>query len=254
MGGRQDAPHPQFSEQLCIVLVNPVHDGNIGAVARSMLNFGIRDLRVVGRQNPWTEEVRNRAKNAQIVLEEATLHASFDKAVSDCSVVVGTSGKREGGNKTELRHFIVPEELPQRLEGIGGRVALVFGPEDKGLINEELRACDLLVTIPTWEGYPILNLSHAVAILCFTWFDKSAGDDEPFCEERLISSELRRRLRTEVKRLVASMPTKNHRRRGIEETLLRVIMRGLPKEDEIHRLLAVVTEAADAFEQNNPEG
>lgn len=217
-----------------------------------MLNFGIRDLRIVGRQKPWSEDVRNRAKNAQIVLEEATLHASFAEAVSDCSVVVGTSGKREGGNKTELRHFIVPEELPRRLDGIGGRVALVFGPEGKGLVNEELRSCDLLVTIPTWEGYPILNLSHAVAILCFVWFYNSTDDAKPDVEERLISPELRGRLRSEVKRLVASMPTRDHRRRGIEETLLRVIMRGLPKGDEIHRLLAVVTEAADAFERNIP--
>lgn len=252
MGGRQDVPHPPFSENLCIVLVNPKHDGNIGAVARSMLNFGIRDLRVIGRERPWSEEVRNRAKSAQIVLEEATLHASFAEAIADCSVVVGTSGKREGGNKTELRHFIMPEELPRRLNGIGGMVALVFGPEGKGLVNDQLRACDLLVTIPSWEGYPILNLSHAVAILCFAWFDNSTGDAGPDNEERLITPNLRRKFRSEVKRLVASMPTKDHRRRGIEETLLRVILRGLPKGDEIHRLLAVVSEAADAFERNSP--
>jgi TrmH family RNA methyltransferase len=252
MGERRDAPHPQFSDNLCIVLVDPLHDGNIGAVARTMLNFGIRDLRVVGRQKPWSEEVRNRAKNAQNVLEEATLHASFDEAVSDCSVVVGTSGKREGGDKTELRHFVMPEELPRRLDSIEGRVALVFGPEGKGLVNNQLRACDLLVTIPTWEGYPILNLSHAVTILCYVWFENSTEDSKSDAEERLISPKLKVRLKSEVKRLIASMPTKDHRRRGIEETLLRVIMRGLPKEDEIHRLLAVVTEAADAFERNSP--
>jgi TrmH family RNA methyltransferase len=253
MGERRDAPHPQFSDNLCIVLVDPLHDGNIGAVARTMLNFGIRDLRVVGRQKPWSEEVRNRAKNAQNVLEEATLHASFDEAVSDCSVVVGTSGKREGGDKTELRHFVMPEELPRRLDSIEGRVALVFGPEGKGLVNNQLRACDLLVTIPTWEGYPILNLSHAVTILCYVWFENSTEDSKSDVEERLISPKLKVRLKSEVKRLIASMPTKDHRRRGIEETLLRVIMRGLPKEDEIHRLLAVVTEAADAFERNSPK-
>jgi TrmH family RNA methyltransferase len=252
MGERRDAPHPQFSDNLCIVLVDPLHDGNIGAVARTMLNFGIRDLRVVGMQKPWSEEVRNRAKNAQNVLEEATLHASFDEAVSDCSVVVGTSGKREGGDKTELRHFVMPEELPRRLDSIEGRVALVFGPEGKGLVNNQLRACDLLVTIPTWEGYPILNLSHAVTILCYVWFENSTEDSKSDVEERLISPKLKVRLKSEVKRLIASMPTKDHRRRGIEETLLRVIMRGLPKEDEIHRLLAVVTEAADAFERNSP--
>mgnify|MGYP001295478853 CR=1 FL=1 len=249
MGGRQDVPHPPFSENLCIVLVNPMHDGNIGAVARAMLNFGIRDLRIIGRERPWSEEVRNRAKSAQIVLEEATLHTSFNEAVADCSVVVGTSGKREGGSKTELRHFIMPEDLPRRLVGIEGTVAMVFGPEGKGLVNEQLRECDLLVTIPSWEGYPILNLSHAVAILCFAWFGNSIEDDEREADERLISPELRRRFRSEVRRLVASMPTRDHRRRGIEETLLRVIMRGLPKGSEIHRLLSVVSEAADAFER-----
>ncbi len=252
MGGRQNVPNPPFSENLCIILVNPKHDGNIGAVARAMLNFGIRDLRVVGREGPWSEEVRNRAKSAQIVLEEATLHSSFVEAVADCSIVVGTSGKREGGGKTELRHFIMPEELPRRLDGTEGTVALVFGPEGKGLVNEQLRVCDLLVTIPSWEGYPILNLSHAVAILCFAWFVNSTEDVAPETEERLVSPELRRRFKSEVKRLVASMPTRDHRRRGIEETLLRVIMRGLPKGDEIHRLLAVVGEAADAFERNSP--
>ena len=49
------------------------------------------------------------------------------------------------------------------------------------------------------------------------------------------------------------MPTKEHRREGIEETLIRVVMRGLPKDDEIHRLLGVITAAADAFEEENPE-
>ena len=58
-----------FSNNICIVLVNPEHDGNIGAVARSMLNFGIKDLRVVGRSGEWSDETRKRAKNAQEVLD-----------------------------------------------------------------------------------------------------------------------------------------------------------------------------------------
>ncbi|MDP6148227.1 MAG: hypothetical protein QF635_03855, partial [Candidatus Thalassarchaeaceae archaeon] len=68
--------------------------------------------------------------------------------------------------------------------------------------------------------------------------------------ERLLDPELRRRLRLEISRLVATMPTKEHRREGIEETLVRVIMRGLPKDDEIHRLLGLITASADAFERD----
>ena len=248
MGDHRKVSLPHGNENLCIVLINPEHDGNIGAVARSMLNFGITDLRVVGRSGEWSEEARNRAKNAQTVLDSAKLVNSFTDATSDCSVVIGTSGKREDGDKTAMRHFLMPEELPERLSGTESRVAMVFGPEGKGLLNEELRMCDLLVTIPTWEGYPILNLSHAVSIICYNWYMNSDSISPTGTGNRLLDPDLRTVLRSEVSRLVESMPAKDHKRKGIEETLVRVIMRGLPKDDEIHRLLGVISEAADAFE------
>jgi len=241
---------PEYSEAVCIVLVEPEHDGNIGAVARSMLNFGITDLRVVGREGEWSNEARKRAKNAQIVLDDCILAKTLDEAVSDCSIVVGTSGKREDGEKTSMRHFLLPDELPKRLSGVEGRVALVFGPEGKGLLNQQLVECDVLVTIPTWEGYPILNLSHAVSIICFSWYVNSDTTNPPGTGGRLLNSELRAQLRSETKRLVESMPTKDHKRKGIESTLLRVLFRGLPKDDEIHRILGIITQAADSFEQS----
>ncbi|MAQ04965.1 MAG: hypothetical protein CMA50_03970, partial [Euryarchaeota archaeon] len=168
MGDYAEVSLPAFANNLCIVLVAPEHDGNIGAVARSMMNFGITDLRIVGRTIEWSEETRKRAKNAQYVLENARGFETLQDATFDCSLVVGTSGKREHGDKTSMRHFLLPDELPDRLSGIDGKSALVFGPEGKGLVNDQLRLCDLLVTIPTWEGYPILNLSHAVTVLCFS--------------------------------------------------------------------------------------
>ena len=251
MGNHRKVPLPSGNKNLCIVLVNPEHDGNIGAVARSMLNFGITDLRVVGRSGEWSEEARNRAKNAQVVLDSAKFASSFTGATSDCSVIIGTSGKREDGDKTAMRHFLLPEELPERLSETEGRVAMVFGPEGKGLLNEELRMCDLLVTIPTWEGYPILNLSHAVSIICFSWYVNSDTVPPSGTRNRLLDPDLRDAFRFEVSRLVESITDKDHKRRGIEETLVRVIMRGLPKDDEIHRLLGVISEAADAFESHD---
>jgi TrmH family RNA methyltransferase len=249
MGDRREGVLPSFSENVCVVLVNPEHDGNIGAVARSMLNFGISDLRVVGRTGDWSEEARKRAKNAQRVLDESKTLETLEEAVSDCSLVIGTSGKREDGERTSMRHFLLPEEIPARLSGVDGRVAIVFGPEGKGLLNKQLAKCDLLVTIPTWEGYPILNLSHAVSIICFSWYVNSDTSATPGTGGRLLDSNLRDKLRSEVSRLVDNLPTKDHKRKGIEETLLRVIMRGLPKDDEIHRILGVLTEAADSFER-----
>ncbi len=227
MGDRREVSLPSFTQNVCVVLVHPQHDGNIGAVARSMLNFGINDLRVVGRSGEWSMEARQRAKNAQEVLDGSKTVATIEEAVSDCSLVIGTSGKREDGDKTAMRHFLLPEELPDKLSGTDGRVAIVFGPEGKGLLNEQLAMCDLLVTIPTWEGYPILNLSHAVSIICFSWYVNSEASKPPGTGGRLLDPHLRDKLRSEVRRLVQTMPTKEHRRKGVEETMLRVILRGV---------------------------
>ena len=240
MGERREVALPTYSKKVCIVLVEPEHDGNIGAVARSMLNFGFSDLRVVGREGDWSDEARKRAKNAQVVLDGCILAESLDEAVSDCSIVIGTSGKREDGEKTSMRHFILPDELPQRLSGVEGRVAIVFGPEGKGLLNDQLVERDLLVTIPTWEGYPILNLSHAVSIICYSWQVAFGSNIPSGSGGRLLDPNLRRQLRSEIRGLVESLPTKDHKRGGIEETLNRVIMRGLPKDDEIHRIIGVI--------------
>ena len=145
MGERLDVPLPEYGNQLCIVLVKPQFDGNIGAVARTMLNFGISDLRIVARQISWSDETRNRAKHAQSVLDNADSYSSISDAGHDCSLIVGTSGKREFGNKISFRHFIDPKELPNRLNDANGKIALVFGPEGIGLLNEELQECDFLL-------------------------------------------------------------------------------------------------------------
>ena len=250
MGNRAGVSLPSFSKNVCIVLVQPENDGNIGAVARSMLNFGITDMRGVGRTGLWSDETRRRAKNAQEVLDDAKKFDTIEEAVSDCSIVIGTSGKREDGDKTSMRQFLLPEELPDRLYGVDGRAAIVFGTEGKGLLNSQLAMCDLLVTIPTWDGYPILNLSHAVSIICFSWYINSDASMPSGSGGRILDPNLRDKLRFEVRRLVGSMPTKDHKRKGIEETMLRVILRGLPKDDEIHRIIGVIALSADSFDSN----
>ena len=252
MGGRLPIDLPIENNNIAIVLVRPKYDGNIGAVARTVLNFGITDLRIVGRDNDWSDDTRNRAKHAQDILDSCRTFQNLADATQDCSIVVGTSGKREVGDKISFRHFILPEELTQSLISVEGKTAYVFGPEDIGLTNQELHECDLLVTIPSWEGYPILNLSHAVSIICYTWFANITNSEinKPD-QQRLLNPLLRNRLRSEISRLSSSIPTKEHKRRGIEETLNRVIMRGLPKDDEIHRIISVITEAANSFEREN---
>ena len=157
--------------------------------------------------------------------------------------MVGTSGKREFGSKISFRHFLDPKELSNNLKKSDNKIALIFGPEGIGLLNEELQKCDILLSIPTWEGYPIMNLSHAVSIICYEWFQNA----DNIATDRILSPDLRKQLREEIFQLSQVLPVKSHSKKGIEETLFRVILRGLPKDDEIHRILGVIKSANKSF-------
>ena len=168
MGERSDVPLPHSEYTLHVVMIGTEHPGNLGAVCRSLLNHGFDSLRLVQPKcHPDDIEARNRAKHAGRVLDSCKIYDSFEQAVADCSLVVGTSGKREIGEKTQKRHFMYPWEFAERIESTQQSVALVFGEEGKGLSTEDLLRCDYLVTLPTWEGYPITNLSHAVHTLTY---------------------------------------------------------------------------------------
>ena len=146
-----------------VILVGATHPGNLGAVCRTMLNYGFDKLRLVSpRCSPDDEEARKRAKHAGSILDSVEVYGSLNECIDDLTLVVGTSGKREVGSKTVFRHFEHPWTLAERLYSSSDKVGLVFGEEGMGLSKDELETCDLLATLPTWEGYPISNLSHAV--------------------------------------------------------------------------------------------
>ncbi len=246
MGNRDNGPAPDWSDNICIILVRPQNEGNIGAAARCMMNFGITDLRIVGDYQKITEVGEKRAKHAQSILEAKSHYNTLEESLEDLSISVGTSGKRELGEKTAYRHFLLPNELPKRFSIDHGRIGIVFGPEGKGLLNEELRLCDLLVTIPTWEGYPIMNLSHAVSVICYEWYTQMESSVQ-LTGDRRLDPKLKARFRQEVARLVSNIPLQEHKKRSIEDTMNRIVLRGLPKDEEISRILALITASADSF-------
>jgi len=148
-----------------------MYEGNVGSVARAMKNFGFHDLVLV---NPCRigDFGRAMASHARDLLAEARIVSTLDDVLSGADLVVGTTGKRTDADQRHLRLFLrqpclTPEELCERLSPWKGDVALLFGPEDSGLSNEELMDCDLVVSIPTSVDYPVMNLSHSVAILLY---------------------------------------------------------------------------------------
>ncbi len=254
MGNNSIIPHPEWNSDLVIVLVEPQFEGNIGAVARCLRNFGLHELRILRHDGDFSEETRNRAKHAQSVLDDCQVYQDWDACFDDINLVIGTSGKRELGDKVQFRHFLLPAELGERLSDVEGKVAIVFGPEGMGLTQEELRACDLMLTIPTWEGYPILNLSHTVAIVCYEWFQTllpKVGNDRALPKtvhtERILNPDLKRQIRRRAKEIADASSKRDDQKAMTADTLSRVILRGMPTDDEAHSLLGILDAATKAM-------
>jgi tRNA/rRNA methyltransferase len=156
--------------RLRVVLVEPMYDGNIGSVARAMKNFGFEDLVLV---NPCRIEDFGlaMASHARDLLKRANTVETLDQALLGSDLIVGTTGKRAANEQRHLRLtsgcLTSPKGPVREAEGKSCNVALVLGREDCGLTNDELAACDMLVSIPTDESYPIMNLSHAATVILY---------------------------------------------------------------------------------------
>ena len=257
MGDHSNIPLPHSTYELHVVLVGIQHPGNLGAVCRSLLNHGFNSLRLVQPQcHPDDLEARNRAKHAGSVLDSCKLFDSFEEAIRDCSLVVGTSGKREIGDKTQKRHFMYPWEFSERISTINQSVALVFGEEGKGLSTEDLLRCDYLVTLPTWEGYPITNLSHAVHTLTYELHRhrvlENQGADEALPDivpiQRGISPEQRVVLMKAIEDIAMHLPGGDERRISFTHSLTRALQRSGMEPDETNRLIGGFVDASTALE------
>lgn len=161
-----------------VVLVEPIYEGNVGSVARAMKNFGFSDL-VLVRPCEVGDLGLAMASHARELIDGAMVVGSLAEAAEGANLVVGTTGVR--GHSTD-RHLRVPSlsprELADRLRGTAGEVALLLGREDDGLSREELAACDVVVSIPTSPEYPIMNISHAAAVLLYELSRVEAGEVE----------------------------------------------------------------------------
>jgi tRNA/rRNA methyltransferase len=153
-------------EHCRIVLVQTHYPGNLGAVARVMCNFGLRDLVLV---SPIADRNDQNAKqmstHGEAILNKARIVAKLSDAINDCVLVVGTSSHRGG---TFRQQNVGPPEsvLRQVVEVLrqDRPAAIVFGPEPTGLSNEIVARCHYLIQIPTADEYSSLNLAQAVAI------------------------------------------------------------------------------------------
>ncbi|MCS7122109.1 MAG: TrmJ/YjtD family RNA methyltransferase [Archaeoglobaceae archaeon] len=147
-----------------VVLVELKVPENIGFIARLMKNFGIKNLWLY-RCNV-TQESYYTAAHAKDVLDEAKRIDDLFSILSSMNFVIGTTGV-EGAQYRFLRKPIFTPEKVLKFIKEGQEVAVLFGREDFGLLTEELEACHAIVKVPTSEEYPIMNVSHAAAVVLY---------------------------------------------------------------------------------------
>jgi tRNA (cytidine32/uridine32-2'-O)-methyltransferase len=155
-----------------IVLVEPSHPGNIGAVARAMKNMALADLVLVRPKAFPHAEATARASGAGDLLERARIVDDVTEAVADCGFVAATTSRPRDQNFRALD----VHEAAQRIFAMSARgpAAVLFGAERTGLTNEELALAHLLIRIPANPDYPSLNLAMAVQLVCYELF-RAAG-------------------------------------------------------------------------------
>jgi TrmH family RNA methyltransferase len=151
---------------------------NLASCIRIAKNFGIDTVRLV---KPECEidhyRITGVAHNTEDILERMTVHDSLDDALADVVYVQALTGRERTAKRTVLRPRAAAAELLSR--GIAGRVAILAGREDKGLNNEEIDRCDVLVTISTNPAYTSLNLAQSVAVYGHEIWEARGGDAIP---------------------------------------------------------------------------
>lgn len=153
-----------------IVLVEPSHPGNIGAVARAMKTTAIEDLTLVNPELYPDPRARWRAMGGADVLARARVADTLEHAVEDCTLVVAASARQASVPWPCLAPREAAEEVLNEGSRPGGRAAVVFGREATGLTTVELNLCQLQLRIPANPEYGSFNIAMAVQIVCYEIF------------------------------------------------------------------------------------
>jgi tRNA/rRNA methyltransferase len=173
-------------ENIVIILSGTKYPGNIGSAARAMFNMGLRRLVLAAPQCAINEESYRLAKAGKSILDSAKICRSLESALRGIRLLIGTTAK-SGGYRAQA---IALRALVPRILNHAARqkIGILFGPEDTGLVDEDLKCCQLLIRIPTQHQSSCINLAQAVMLVAYELMLGSL-EREPARAPRLASLE-----------------------------------------------------------------
>ncbi|MFK7968598.1 MAG: RNA methyltransferase [Rickettsiaceae bacterium] len=155
-----------INNNIAIILVAPQMGENIGASARAMKNFGLKDLRIVSPRDGWPNtKAESMSVGAIDIINQAKIFSSIEQAISDLSCVYATTGVPRDMNK----NYVLSKNLDQDIPN-DNSIGIMFGRENCGLNNQEIAYANKILVIDTDKKFTSLNIFHAVSIICYELF------------------------------------------------------------------------------------
>ena len=234
---KEDKEISLFKENIYIVFVECETPGNIGFLARTMANFGLKNLVLI---NPptLTNEAYYQATHGKYIVENAKIYPSLDDFYQSQRIdfKVASTGMA-GGSYNLSRIPIRPEELGKSLN-VSNNIAILFGREGDGLSNKEIGDCDICVSIPTDPTYPIMNISHAAAIIFYELFKNKHDYGVEGLNE---SGDLEKKyLVKDMEELIDCLDIPDHKKRNGLKTFNNIVSRAFITGREIYTLKGIL--------------
>ena len=206
-----------------------------------MANFDFKKLFLV-TPCELDDECYARAMHASKILDKAKIFKNFKDAVKNMDYLVATSSIDSKNDKKHLRNATILEDFSNKIFEIEGKIGLVFGREDYGLLNEEIALCDTMVRIPSSESYLSFNLSHAVALVLYSLYINKKSNEE---ERRTISKLEKEKLYGFFSEILDEINYPEHKRENTEIMFKRIMGRAMPSKWEYHTLMGVFSKSLE---------
>jgi len=228
--------------QIHFILVEPAVPENIGAAARAIKTMGFTSLRLVNTQAHKDERANWLAHASNEILENADKFNTLKEATKDIDWIIGTSAKKRRVNEDYYPSNKINELIKAKAGSIKN-LAIVFGREESGLTNDELKLCDIVTSVPMKTTYPSLNLAQSVMIYAYTLsmleYEEKNHDQKTNQNELLI-------LKTNTENILSDIGFKQDS--AIYNRIMERLM--ILGETDIHLLLSIEHKINKALENN----
>ena len=227
----------RLQKNIYVVFVECESSGNVGFLARTMGNFGLKNLVLI---NPCELEdsAYYQAMHAKDTVENAKIYNTINEFIENEKIdfIIGSTGA-PGGSYNLSRIPLTPEDLAKSMNP-NDKIAILLGREGNGLTNNEIDICDLIVSIPTDSSYPIMNISHAAAIILYEIFKHRNDFPVEGLEE---STKLEKEyLIKDMKELIESLSIPEHKKKNGLKTFKNIINRAFITGREAHTLKGIL--------------